>query len=76
MKRIQTENVQRGYGIGWVLGVVIWIDEEVFIRSKGTRIPLIGRIRTDLGVLIKIFLLSMRAGRNLEFAPVKRIIYN
>jgi hypothetical protein len=35
-----------------VLGVVVWIDEVVFIKSKGTRMPLIARIRADLGVLI------------------------
>jgi len=27
--------VTAGYGIGLVLGVVVWIDEVVFIKSKG-----------------------------------------
>ncbi len=30
-------------------------DEVVFIKSKGTRMPLIARIRADLDVLIQIF---------------------
>ncbi len=29
--------VTAGYGIGWVLDVVVWVDEVVFIKSKGTR---------------------------------------
>jgi hypothetical protein len=32
------------------LGVVVWIDEVGFIKSKGTRMPLIARICADLGV--------------------------
>ena len=26
--------VTAGYGIGWVLSVVVWIDEVVFIKSR------------------------------------------
>jgi hypothetical protein len=32
------------------LGVVVWIDEVGFIKSKGTRMPRIARIRADLEV--------------------------
>jgi hypothetical protein len=44
-----------GYGIGWVLDVVVWIDEVVFIKSKGTRMPQIARMRADLEVMIQNF---------------------
>ena len=38
-----------GYGRGWFMGMVVWVEEIVFIKSKGTRITRIARIRTDLG---------------------------
>jgi hypothetical protein len=42
-------DVTAGYGIGLVLDVVVWIDDAVFIKSNGTRMTLIARIRADLG---------------------------
>jgi hypothetical protein len=45
--------VTAGYGIGFVLGVVVWIDEVVFIKTNGTRMTQIARIRADLGILIE-----------------------
>ena len=45
-----------GSGIGWVLGFVVWGDEIVSIKSKGTRMLRIARIRADLGFLIQIFI--------------------
>ena len=42
-----------GYGTDWVLSVVVWGgDEIVFIKSKGTRMTRIARIRADLSHLI------------------------
>jgi hypothetical protein len=38
-----------------VLGEVVWNDEVVFIKSKGTRMTLIARIRAE-GFLIQNFL--------------------
>ncbi len=38
-----------GYVRSWVMDVVVWVEEIVFIKSKGTRMPRIRRIRTDLG---------------------------
>jgi len=43
-----------GYGIGWVLGVVVWIDEVVFIKLNGTRMTRmtrIARINTDFSII-------------------------
>jgi hypothetical protein len=46
---MHAQRLTTGYGFGVVLGVVVWIDEVVFIKSKGTRMPLIARICADLG---------------------------
>jgi len=40
-----------------VMGVVVWVDEIVFIKLKGTRMTRIARIRADLGFQIKSFYL-------------------
>jgi hypothetical protein len=48
-------DVTAGYGRGWVMGMVVWVDEIVFIKEEGTRMARIRRIRTDLEILIQIF---------------------
>jgi hypothetical protein len=43
ISKTESHRVAAEHGIGFVLGVVVWIDEVVFIKTNGTR------IRADLG---------------------------
>jgi len=40
------------------MGVVVWVDEVIFIKLNGTRMTRIARIRADLGFLINPFYVS------------------
>ncbi len=46
----------------------VLVEEIVFIKSKGTRMTRIRRIRTDLGFLIQIFL-SVNSPYSILFSP-------
>lgn len=48
--------VTAGSGKGWVMSMVDWAEEIVFIKTNGTRMTWIARIRADLGFLNYIFL--------------------
>jgi hypothetical protein len=41
--------VTAGYGIGWIIGMFVLVEEKVFIKPNRTRMTLIARIRADLG---------------------------
>jgi hypothetical protein len=46
-------DVTAGYGKGYIMSMVVWFEEIVFIKPKGTRMT---RIITDLRFPIQIFL--------------------
>ncbi|MCG2737526.1 MAG: hypothetical protein L6282_14175 [Candidatus Methanoperedenaceae archaeon] len=41
-------DVTAGYEKGYIIGMVVWVEEIVFIKPKGTRMTRIRRILTDL----------------------------
>jgi hypothetical protein len=49
ISKTESHRVAAEHGIGFVLGVVVWIVEVIFIKTNGTRMTQIARIRADLG---------------------------
>jgi hypothetical protein len=45
-------DVKAGFGRGWIMCMVVLVEELVFIKTKGTRMTRIARIRADLGFRI------------------------